>query len=74
MVVEKDGADRVKNEVLQRVKEKSNILYTVKRRKANLICPIIHGNRVIQGKIEGNGRQGRSRKQLLDGLKNRRIF
>ena len=29
---------------------------------------------VIQGKIEGNGRQGRSRKQLLDGLKKGRIF
>lgn len=57
MLVEKDGADRVKNEVLvlQRVKEKSNILYRVKRRKANLIGPILHGNRVIQGKIEGNG-------------------
>ena len=30
--------------------------------------------RVIQRKIEGNGRQGRSRKQLLDGLKKGRIF
>ena len=30
--------------------------------------------RVIQGKIKGNGRQGRSRKQLLDGLKKGRIF
>jgi len=74
VVVEKDRADRVKNEALQRVKEKSSILYTVKQRKANLIGPILQGNRVFQGRIEGNGRQGRSRKQLLDGLKNRRIF
>jgi hypothetical protein len=29
---------------------------------------------VIQRKIEGNGRQGRSCKQLLDGLKKGRIF
>jgi hypothetical protein len=29
---------------------------------------------VIQGKIEYNGRQERRRKQLLGGLKKRRIF
>jgi hypothetical protein len=29
---------------------------------------------VIQGMIEYNERQGRRRKQLLGGLKNRRIF
>jgi hypothetical protein len=29
---------------------------------------------IIPGKIEGNGRQGRSRKQLLDDLKKGRIF
>jgi hypothetical protein len=44
VVLEKDGADRAKNEVLQRVKDKSNILYTVKRRTANWIGQILHEN------------------------------
>jgi len=29
--------DRVKNEVLQRIKEERHILYTIKRRKANVL-------------------------------------
>jgi len=44
-------------EILQRVKEKRNILQTVKRRHANWIGHILHRNflvkRVIEGKIEG---------------------
>jgi len=69
--------DRVRNEeVLHRVKEKRNILHTVKRRKANCIghflckkCLLEH---VIEGKVEGRikvaGRRGRRRKQLLNNL------
>jgi hypothetical protein len=75
--------DRVRNEeVLHRVMEERNILYTIKRRKANRIghilrrnCLIIH---VIEGKLEGRtemtGRRGRRRKQLLDDLKEKRRY
>jgi hypothetical protein len=75
--------DRVRNEeVLHRVKEESNIVHTIKRRKANWIGHILSGNcllkHVIEGKIEGRiemmGRRGRRRKQLLDDLKEKRRF
>ena len=64
-------------EVLQRVKEKRNILQTVKRRNANWIGHILRRNfllkHVTEGKIKGRiavtGRRARSRKQLLDDLK-----
>jgi hypothetical protein len=63
--------DCVRNEeVLQRVKEERNILHTVNRRKGNWIGRILRRNcllkHVIEGKIEGTGRRGRGRKQLLD--------
>jgi hypothetical protein len=49
--------DSAKNEILHRVKEESNILYTIKRRKANWIRHILRRNcllkHVIEGKIEG---------------------
>ena len=46
--------DRVRNEeVLQRVKEKRNILYTVKRRKANWIGYILLRNCLLKHIIEG---------------------
>jgi hypothetical protein len=71
--------DCVRNEVLHRVKEKRNILHTIKRRKANWIGHILRRNcllrHVIKEKIEGTikvtGRRGRRRKKLLDGLKER---
>jgi hypothetical protein len=75
--------DRVRNEgVLQRVKEKRNILHTVKGRKANWVgqnwrknCLLQH---VIEGKVEGRievtGRGGRKCKQLLYGLKEKRGY
>jgi hypothetical protein len=51
--------DRVRNEVLQRVKEESNILHTVKRRKANWIGHILRRNcllkHIIKEKIERKG-------------------
>jgi hypothetical protein len=75
--------DRVRNEeVLHRVKEERNILHTIKRREANWIGHILRGNcllrHVIEGKLEGRiemtGRRGRRRKQLLDDLKEKRIY
>jgi hypothetical protein len=60
--------DHVKNEeLLLRVKEKRNILYEIRKRKANWIGHILFRNcllqRVIKGKIQGGievtGRQGR---------------
>jgi hypothetical protein len=67
----------VRNEgVLQIVREKSNILQTVKRRKANWIGRILRRNcllkHVIEGEIETTDvreRRGRCGKQLLDNLK-----
>jgi hypothetical protein len=60
--------DHVRNEeVLLRVKEQSNILHEIRKRKANWIGHILRRNcllqRVIEGKIKGGrkvtGRQGR---------------
>ena len=67
----------MKTEVLHRVKEKSNILGTIKRRKDNWIGHILHRNclvkHVFEGRMEGRvdltGRRGRRSKQLLDDLK-----
>jgi hypothetical protein len=74
--------DRVKNEVLHRVKEERNILHTTKRRKANWVGHILRRNcllkHVIEGKLEGmiemTGRRGRRRKQLLDDLTEKRRY
>jgi len=75
--------DHVRNEeVLLRVKEQRNILYEVRKRKANWIGHILRRNcllqRVIEGKIqegiEVTGRQGRRREKLLDDLKERRGY
>ena len=75
--------DRVRNEeVLHRVKEKRNIIHTVKRRKVNRIGHILRGKcllkHVIEGKIKGRievtRRRGRRRKKLLDDLGDRRGY
>jgi hypothetical protein len=75
--------DRVRNEeVLHTVKEKRNIVHTIKRRKVNWIGHILHRNcllkHVIEGKLDGRiammGRRGRRRKQLLDDLKEKRKY
>jgi hypothetical protein len=75
--------DRVRNEeVLHRVKEERNILHSIKRTKANWIGHILRRNyvlkHVIEGKLEGRieikERRGRTCKQLLDGLKEKRIY
>jgi hypothetical protein len=75
--------DHVRNEeVLLRVKEQSNILHEISKRKANWIGHILRRNcllqQVIEGKIKGGievtGRRGRRRRELLDDLKERRGY
>jgi hypothetical protein len=69
-------------DVLLRVKEQRNILHEICKRKANSIGHILHRNcllrRVTEGKIQGEievtGRQGRTRRKLLDDLKERRGY
>jgi hypothetical protein len=59
-----------------------NILQTIKRGKANWIGDILRANwllkHVIEGKLEGRievtGGPGRRRKQLLDGLTEKRGY
>jgi len=78
-MMEKIGwTGHVRNEeVLHRVKEESNAVRGIRRRKANWIIHNMRSKclpkRVIKGKIEGKievtGRRGRRRKQLLDDLK-----
>ena len=86
MVLEKDGkiswTDRVRNEVLLRVKEQRNILHEISKRKANWIGHSLCRNcllqRVIEGKMKGGievtGRRGRRRRKLLDDLQERRGY
>jgi hypothetical protein len=75
--------DHVRNEdVLFRVREQRNILHEIRKRKANWIGHVLRRNcllqRVtegtIQGRIEVTGRQGRTRRKLLDDLKERRGY
>jgi len=72
--------DRVRNEVLQRVKEERNILQTTKTSRANWIgdilcrsCLLTH---VTKGKTEGRmtGSQRRRRKNLQDDPKKKRVY
>jgi len=68
--------------VLLRVKEQSNILHEIRKRKMNWIGHILRRNcllkRVTEGKIQGGDRsdrkQGRIRRKLLDELKERRGY
>ena len=69
-------------EVLHRVKKGRTIPHAGKRRKSNwtgntlcrncLLKHVIEGK--LEGKIEVTGRQGKRRKQLLDGLKDTREY
>jgi hypothetical protein len=69
-------------EVLHRVKEERNIVHTIKRRKANWIGHILRRNCLLkhvtegnlEGRIEMTGRRGRRRKQILDDLKEKKIY
>jgi hypothetical protein len=75
--------DHVRNEdVLLRVKEQRNILREIHKQKANWIGHVLRRNcllqRVIEGKIQEGidvtGRQGRTRRKLLNDLKERRGY
>ena len=75
--------DHVRNEdVLLRVKEQTNFLHEIRKRKANWIGHILRQScllqRVTEGKIqvgtEVTGRQGRRRMKLLDDVKERRGY
>ena len=66
--------DRINSKkLLYRVKEETNILPTVNRRKTNWIGHIWPAKwllqHIIQGKIEVTRRRGRRRKQLPDNVK-----
>ena len=83
VVLEKDGEDQLdrlcekKNRKCYIVKKEMRIVHTIKRGKATWIGHILHRNcltkRIIEEKTEEGiqltERQGRRRKQLLDGLK-----
>jgi hypothetical protein len=55
-------ADRVKNEVLQRIKEERNIVHTIKRKNAAWISHILHGNCLLERVIEGKIRRVRKKR------------
>jgi hypothetical protein len=71
-----------REEVLHRVKEERNILQTVKGRKGKCIGCILRSNCIIKNVTEGKGggrmevkeRLGRKCKQLLDDLKETKVY
>ena len=72
-------SDHVRNEeVLLRVDEQRNILYEIRKRKANWIVHILRRNcllkQVIEGKIKGEMEVTRRCRKLLDDLKERRGY
>jgi len=74
--------DRVRNDVLNRVKEERNILLTIKIRKLVWVCHILRSNcplkNVIERKIEGvikvTGRRRKRCNKLLNDLKEKRGY
>jgi hypothetical protein len=68
--------DRVRDGVLQRGKDKGNIIHTVNRRKVDWVSHILCRNcllkhvieRKIEVRLEVTGRRRKRRKQLLDDL------
>ena len=75
--------DHVRNkEVLLRVNEQRNILYEIRKWKANLIGHILRRNCLLKQVIEGNvkgemvviRRRGRRGRKLLDDLEDRRGY
>ena len=64
--------------LLQRFREESNSLHSIKRRKFNWIYSIMSRNcfqiHVFEGKLEGMGRREGRRKQLLDDVRERRRY
>ena len=69
-------------DVLLKVNEQRNIVYVIRKRKANWIGHILRRNcllkQVIEGKIKGKmevtRRRGRRRRKQLDELKDRRGY
>jgi hypothetical protein len=74
--------ERVRDEeVLYRVKEKRNVVHTIKRRKANWIFHALRRNRLLQhiterqkGGIVVRGRRRIRRKQILDDRKEKKGY
>jgi hypothetical protein len=71
--------NRVKNEILQKVKEDRNIMCVIKRRKAECIGPtfrrICHVKHVIEvSRMDMTEIRRRRSKQLLDDLKETRGY
>jgi len=72
--------DRVRKELLRESQANGNVLYTIKRRKANRIGHILPSNCLIKHVIEGKTKEriqvteirGRRFKQLLDDIKKTR--
>ena len=56
--MEKIRTDRVRNEVLNRVKEQRNILGTIKVRKASWIGHILRRNCLLKHVVEGRIGEG----------------
>jgi hypothetical protein len=63
----------VRNDKMLHREKRKGTAHAIRRRKANWVGHILRRNRVlkhvIEGKIKVQGSGGRSRKQLLDGLK-----
>ena len=86
VVLEKDGEqfDRSceKRSINILSRRTRNILHTINRRKADWIGHILRRNCLlnhvmegeIQGRVEGTGRRGRIRGQLLDEMKEKRGY
>jgi len=74
--------DHVRNEVLLSVNEQRNILYGIRKWKANWIGRILRRNcrlkqlieGMIKGEIEVTRRRERRRRKLLNGLKDRKGY
>jgi hypothetical protein len=61
--MEVSWTDHVRNEVLLRVKEQRNILYEIRKRKANWIGHILRRNCLLQQVIEGKIKVGMDRSE-----------
>ena len=62
------GTTLVNELISQWIKVERNILHKIKLREANWIGNVCLLKHAIEGKIDGTGRRGRRRKQLLDDL------
>ena len=60
-------------EILERTIKSIKLLNTIKKRQITLFGHVIRKNKlenlVVTGKIEGKGRKGRKRKQIVDQIK-----